>query len=186
MKRILMSLVVILAAVSAVAGATKAVFSDEAVMGANTFSTGTLEVRINGQPAVEGFNFSPAAPGDCKSGQFTVSNYGAPFFSGPSTLTAKQLTISTPQVEGSDSDLYNALEISIDKCAGSCESVATNASLDSVDNSNLLMSWYSGGLIAGSSETIQYNVCLPDSEGDQNSLQGKTAMFNFVVNASNP
>lgn len=184
-KRILISLSVIAVAAVVALGATVAYFSSQASVVNNTFSTGVLEVRVNGKSSVAGFNFSNAAPGSCKSGQFTVMNYGAPWFAGPSTLTAKELVISAKKVSATDNALWKALTVKIENCAGPCET-AYEGKLKDLDDVDLLMSWYSGGLLPGYSETIKYNVCLPDDGSAQNDLQGDSVVFDFVVDAYNP
>jgi predicted ribosomally synthesized peptide with SipW-like signal peptide len=180
MKNIIKSLLIIVAIAAVAGGATYAYFSDTATVSGNTFSTGTLNIRVDGEQSKVGFVFENAIPGDCKEGTYTVQNYGAPWFGGPSTVTAKKLTMTINQDSSSSNDLFNALEINLDKCAGTCESIATGSTLSSVNNNDILMSWYSaGGLIPGSSEEIKYKVCLPEN-GDQSGLQGKTAKFDFV------
>lgn len=62
MFRIVKSLVVIAVIGAFAASATGAYFSDTATITRNTFSTGTLEIRVNGQPSVVGATFSPMAP----------------------------------------------------------------------------------------------------------------------------
>lgn len=186
MKNIIKSLVVVIA-VAAVAGvATWAYFSSQATVTGNTYSTGTLEIRVNGEPSIAGFTAENMAPGDCKAGEFTVMNYGAPWFGGPSTLTAEELVISTNNFGGDTSGLCNALTAEIQNCAGPCETAYATGPVNAVSEEDLLMSWYSGGLAAGNSETIKYNVCLPDTDSAQDSLQGKTCTFDFVVDAYNP
>lgn len=184
MKSILKSLAVIAAVASVSGGATWAYFSSSAQVTDNTFATGTLEIRVNGQPTKAGFTANNMAPGDCKVGQFDVQNYGQPWFAGPSTLTAKTLNISTNDFTG-DSGLCNALTVKIEKCAGPCETAYSTGPLNGVSNANLLMSWYGGGLIAGSSITTKYEVCLPNN-GDQSALQGKSCVFDFVMEGKTP
>ena len=117
MKKIALSLVTIFAVVVMVAGATRAVFSSTAWVTGNTFSTGTLEIRVNGEPSIVGFTMNNAAPGDCKIGQFRVNNYGAPFFEGPSTLSAKELVLRYANQSG-DPGLFNALTVKIESNRG--------------------------------------------------------------------
>jgi len=182
-KRILASLAVIFAVAAIATGATFGVFSSQAKKVNNTFSTGILQIRINGSSSVGGFTITNAVPGTCESGQFDVQNYGAPWFAGPSTLAAKQLVISAQKTVGDDV-LWNALNVKIENCAGPCET-AHDGMLNALFEKDLLMSWYAaGGLIPGNSETIKYNVCLPASAG--NEVQGKTVTFDFVVDAYNP
>lgn len=179
--KILKSLVIVVAMVAMVTGATSSIFTSQATVAGNTFATGTLEIRIDGLASIPGFTVENAIPGTCKTGQFTLENYGPPWFAGPSTVSAKVLTMSAVKTAG-DLDLYNALTIHMTKTAGSSEDI-WNSDLYSLTNRDALMSWYHpGGLIAGSSETINYEVCLPLSAG--NDLQGKSTTFDFVADAS--
>lgn len=184
MKKIILSLALILSVGAVTYGATKAIFSSQAVMGANTFATGVLQIRLNGQTQLTGFKFTPAAPGDCTTGQFSVNNYGAPWFGGPSTLAAKELVISAVQ-DGGDADLYNALTVKIEANVGwpTWMDVYGTAALSGLTNGDLLgVRW--DELAPGNSEDVRYTVCLPTTADD--TLQGKEAKFNFVIDAYNP
>lgn len=186
MKRIVTSLLVIVALVVAVAGATFAVFSSTSQFENNTYATGTLEVRINGQAATQGFNFTNAAPGDEVEGSFDVQNFGAPFFVGPSTLPAKELVISS---DGDGSTLFDALMVTIEANRGWATRMPVYTGLlKDLDEGDLLAGdgtdarWTS--LDAGNSETVYFKVWLPISA--DNSVQGQTTTFDFVVDAYNP
>lgn len=184
MRKIILSLALILSVGAVTYGVTKAIFTSQAVMGVNTFATGTLQVRLNGQAHLTGFTFSPAAPGDCKTGQFGVNNYGAPYFGGPSNLDAKELVISAEQ-DGGDTGLYNALTVKVEANRGWPDwmLVYDTDPLNGLFEEDLLQPRWTE-LIPGSSEDVRYEVCLP-ADADS-SLQGKTALFNFVVDAYNP
>ena len=49
MRKVIFSLLTIIATVGVIGGAAYAYFSDRAVLAANTYATGVLEVRLNGQ-----------------------------------------------------------------------------------------------------------------------------------------
>jgi predicted ribosomally synthesized peptide with SipW-like signal peptide len=104
MTRITKSLLVITAMALLTVGATVAIFSSTATLDDNTFATGTLDIRINGSSSAPGFNIANAAPGTSTTKVFSLQNYGAPWFAGPSTLPAKELAVSAPEDSG-DSDL---------------------------------------------------------------------------------
>lgn len=183
MKRLLLSLTIVLGLASLTFGVTRAIFSSQAVKGINTFSTGTLEIRLNGESTLTGFTFSPAAPGDCATGQFGVNNFGAPYFAGPSNLTAKELVISAVYV-GGDAGLFNTLTVDIEANRGWPTWMNVfEGNLNALNQKDLLTpNWTE--LIPGSSEDVKYSVCLPANASS--GLQGKTTEFNFVVNAYNP
>jgi hypothetical protein len=182
MFRIAKSLFVVLALAVATTCATSAVFTAQAKMTSNTFATGVLEIRINGLLNAPGFTYTNAAPGDSKSGQFTLSNYGAPWFAGPSTLAAKVLTLKAVRTSG-DVDLFNKLTINITKDAGGTPEVIYSGSLGSFNAHDALVSYYhANGLIPGSSETIRYTVTLPENAG--NGYMGASTTFDFVADAA--
>jgi len=183
MKKILSSLFMLGLTVTLVSAATKAVFSDQAVLGDNTFSTGVLEIRVNHQERATGFNFANAIPGDCIDGTFEINNFNAANFGGPSTLDADELVISSHKTSGS-SPLYNNLtvEIGADRGWGSWMPVYNGPLKDLSESDLLLPRWTS--LPNGWSEVVKYNVCLPLTA--PTSLQGTSTVFDFLVDAYTP
>ena len=181
MLKIAKSLVVIAAVAALAVGATSAVFTSQAKVEGNTFATGILEIRINGSSSIPGFNVTNAKPGDTKSGQFGVNNYGAPWFAGPSTLAAKTLKVKAVQTGGS-AYLYNKLDIVVEAnrgwgtwmpvYSGPISGLATGDLLDG--------RW--AELAAGDSEDVRYVVTLPLDADD--SYQGLLTTFDFVVDAT--
>jgi len=184
MKKILISVMTI-AMVGAVAvGATNAVFTSRATVDDNTFATGILEIRVNGQPTIAGFSFTNAAPGDCYSGQFNVNNYGAPWFAGPSTLDAKSLVISAAHDGVSSSYLFDKLNIKVEANRGwPTRMLVFDGKLKNLTNKDLLATRWTE-LIPGSSEDVYYNVCLPTNA--DNTYQGLSTTFDFLIDATNP
>lgn len=181
MLRITKSLALVAIIASIAIGATSAVFTSSASVTGNTFATGTLQIRIDGLASIPGFTVANAAPGTCQSGSFTLENYGAPWFAGPSTLPAKVLTMSASNT-GGDASLFNALTVHMTKAAGPSEDI-WNDDLSGLVGQDALMSWlHPAGLAAGNSETIGYEVCLPDTAPD--ALQGLSTTFDFVATAS--
>jgi len=180
---------------------TRAWFSSQANVNNITYSTGVLEVRVNGASAITGVSMTNAAPGDIKSGSFDIQNYGAPWFGGPSTLTAKEIAIKVDALSG-DTNLQDALMLDLYANAG--WSGCSNPTVTFVPGKGCRI--YTGlvknmteddvlhytqwgtqaSLAAGSSISIKYDVYVPNTASDQNSLQGKSNSFNFVVTAYNP
>jgi len=198
MKKILMSLVMIVAAASIVTGATKSIFTSQAVLGSNTFATGVLEIRINGLATAPGFTFGNAAPGDSVTTTFTLMNYGAPWFPGPSTLNAEGLFSSASQT-GGDAGLYAALTTDLYANAGwgGCSNPVPfvpgkgcqvySGPLSGLVNADVLLATQWGAhpsLTPGTSLTMTLDVTLPTTADD--TLQGKSTVFDLIVNAQNP
>lgn len=202
MFRIAKSLVMILAVAAVAAGATSAYFTDRATISNNTFSTGVLEIRINGLENRAGFNYTNAVPGDVASYTFSLQNYGLPWFpSGPSTLPAKDLLASVSNATG-DGTLYGALVAKLYANAGwgGCSNPGTNpfvagkgctvynGPLSAMSQADILMATQWGAhpdLIPGNSFSMLLEVELPNS-GDQSALMGKSTSFDIVVDAYNP
>jgi predicted ribosomally synthesized peptide with SipW-like signal peptide len=182
MLKIAKSLVVICAVASLAVGATAAVFTSSAQVTGNTFATGVLEIRINGQASIPGFNVTNAKPGDTKSGQFGVNNYGPPhFLAGPSTLAAKTLKIKAVQTGGS-AYLYGKLDIVVEANRGWATWMPVYSGPISGLAAGDLLDGRWTELIAGSSEDVRYVVTLPLDADD--TYQGLSTTFDFVVDAT--
>ena len=199
--KILKSLVVIVAVAALAAGATTAIFSSQTKLDDNTFATGTLEIRIDSLTAAPGFNFTNAVPGDMTTKNFTLMNYGLPWFAGPSTLPAKELAVSAPQ-DGGDTALYDALIVTLydnagwggcntpgDWVAGKGCRVYTGSlsGLDGSGSTDILHHTNWGAhpsLAAGSSLSMKMEVELPISA--DSSLMGMSTTFDLVIDGYNP
>lgn len=180
MKKILYSLLTIAMVGGMAIGATSAVFTSQATVENNTFATGTLEIRVNGQPTIAGFTAENMAPGQCTSGKFTVNNYGQPWFAGPSTLPANTLNVSALN-NGGSLDLYNKLHVKIDANRGwSTAMTVFDGQLKNLTNKDLLNPRWAS-LNAGDSEEVFYEVCLPSNA--DNSYMGLSTTFNWVLDA---
>jgi len=195
MKKILLPLLMIALVATAVGGATYAVFSDQAILGPNTFTTGVLEIRLDGQERLAGFNVTNAAPGDSVEKVFTLSNYGAPWFAGPSTLDAKGLLATTSKTSG-DEGLYNILTAKLyanagwGGCSNSVPFVAGKGCqvysglLKDMNKADILNATQWGvhpALAHGNSLTMTLDVELPIATG--NEMQGKSSTFDLLVDA---
>lgn len=182
MFKIVKSLFVIVAVATIAAGSTSAYFSDTATITGNTFSTGTLEIRVNGQPSIIGATFSPMAPGQVgDSPQYEINNYGQPWFNGPSNLTAKQLLLNITNPNDSGSGLWNKVMIKVEVNRGwPVWQVAYDGNINALSNVDLLNPNWSE-LAPGNSESFRYHVYLPNEEIDQSSLMAKTLTWNFAI-----
>lgn len=191
----------IVATVGLVAGATAAYFSSQATVQNNSFATGKLEIRVNGQSVKTGVSLTNAAPGDSKSGSFDVQNYGAPWFGGPSTLTAKEIAINIANMTG-DTPLKDNVTLALYANAGwsGCSNPGVvfvpgkgctiySGLLNGMTEQDVLhfTQWGAhASLPAGNSITINYDFGLPNTGGDQNAMQGQTTAFDLVVTGYNP
>jgi len=182
MLKIIKSLFVIVAVSAVAAGATGAYFTDSATIAGNTFSTGVLEIRVNGEPSIIGANFSPMAPdqiGD--SPEYDINNYGAPSFAGPSNLSAKRLLLTAGNHNDDGSGLWGAVRVKIEVNRGwDTWQEAFNGRLADVRYIDLLSPRWTE-LAPGDSERIRYQIWLPNSDYSQESRMGKTLTWDFVV-----
>lgn len=197
LKKLYLSIATLVAAIGAVSVATWAYFKDTAVLASNTYATGVLEIRLNGQESLPGFSVSNAYPSLVASKVFTLSNYGLPYFpSGPSTLDAKGLTASAAMTSG-DSDLYDALTARLYANAGwsgcsnggvafvagkGCE--VYNGPLSGLTQADILNATQWGShpsLVPGNSFTMTFEVELPETYTDQGALMGKSTTFDLNV-----
>lgn len=180
--KIIKSLITIVAVATIAAGATSAYFSDSATITDNTFTAGTLEIRVNGQPSVMGATFSPTVPGEVYSSpEYHINNYGAPWFAGPSNLTAKYLTIKKDNVVSTpDNDLWNNVYIKVETNRGwPVWQEVYNGKLKLMATEDLLAPNWSE-LAPGDSQIVRYQVWLPDS-GDQSNIMGDSLTWDFVI-----
>jgi predicted ribosomally synthesized peptide with SipW-like signal peptide len=78
MKKILISLVMVLAMTTLLVGATRAYFSDNETSNGNTFGAGTLDLNLDGgNTNVVKFTVTDMKPGDSQTGTWTVHNAGS-------------------------------------------------------------------------------------------------------------
>lgn len=184
MLRIVKSLMVI-AVVGAVAvSATGAYFSDTATIAKNTFSTGTLEIRVNGEESILGANFGNMAPGQ----QMTSDVYRIRNFNPPSNLTAGVLTLKVKSgsvVDDSSNALWNNVKIRVEAkrfFSPNWTVVYADGKLRDLGTVNLLTPLEpAGNFDINRVEQLRYTMWLPDSGANQNTMMGKTLTWDFVV-----
>lgn len=182
MKNILKSLAVIVAVASVAGGVTWAYFTSTATVTANTFSTGTLKIKVDGADSIVGFKIEKAKPGDCVEKQFTVMNYGQPWFAGPSNITAKSMRMT---VQGADETLCNSLNFQVwgDRMSGTdWKNLYGVGSLTGAGAINLFNPFWAE-LVPGSSQGVKVKACLPETGNDQNALEGLTCNFDLAIEA---
>lgn len=180
--KILKSLVIIGVVAALTISATGAIFTSQAKVTGNTFATGTLEIRINGQASIPGFNVTNAAPGDTYNGNFNIQNWNAAQFGGNSTLPAKSLKLSAVRtsVPTVPADLWDVLKVKVDSTVGWNNVTVYDGKLKNLMNKEILLP--GNEFPAGWTMPMSYTVTLPSSAG--NEYQGLSATFDFVVDAS--
>jgi predicted ribosomally synthesized peptide with SipW-like signal peptide len=183
MKKIITSLMAVVLAGSVLAGATYAYFSSQATVENNTFATGTLEIRVNGQPTILGATFNPMAPGqEGISPVYGLQNYGAPWFGGPSNLTAKKLLLSVANENDDNSGLWQEVKIKVEvgRLSGVMQYTLYEGKLKNMGVLDLFGGHWTE-LIPGSSQDFRYTVYLPETNTNQNQFMGKTLTWDFVI-----
>lgn len=156
-----------------------ALFTDDAVVDNNSFSTGTIVLTTN--PTTALFNVSTMMPGDSTYGQLTVSN------SGTGQLRYSMTSSSTDPDSKALADAVD-LEIRV-KAAGSCSADFTGAVvMTSMDLADAAFGDSTAGddsgdrtLNASSNEVLCFKASLPGSTDD--SYQGATTVTTFTFEA---
>ena len=182
MKKIIANLSIITIVLLMSAGATRAYFSDTASVTGNTFSTGTLEIRVNGQPTVLGAVFDPAVPGtEYTSPVYGMQNYGPPWFGGPSNLTANTLLLNVANPSDTSSDLWDELMVRIEvgRSSGVTWYNIYEGFLKDISDLDLFNGHWTE-LIPGSTQDMRYTVWV-EEDGDQSELMGESLIWDFVI-----
>jgi predicted ribosomally synthesized peptide with SipW-like signal peptide len=173
-KKMLLS-VLIIGVVATVAGAgTWAAFSDSETSTGNTFTAGTLDLKLNGADGISGFNIGNVAPKDQgTAGTITIKNAG--------TISG-DLIVSSANIVENENDMNDA-EQAVDSTPNGDLGSAITISI--FDGTNLLYGGSVAGLIdanlgtlAGSGEktlTINYEVSDAGNE-----IQSDVLTFDLV------
>jgi len=166
------------------AGAALALFTDSASIGANTFTTGTVDISTSPTSAL--VTFSNMAPGDQVTAPVTVTNAG--------TL-ALRYAITSTATNADGKNLMTQLVMTIKSGVTTCTNAGFGGSgtqhysgaLGSVAGINVVGDPASGAqagdrnLAASANETLCFNVLLPTSSG--NTYQNATTTATFTFNA---
>ncbi len=166
-----------------------AVFTDSAGVGANTFSTGTVDVATS--PTSAAVTFSNMAPGDSVTDDIVVSNSGTlalryALASVATNTDAKGLkdqlvlTIRTRDLLTDTCTLFDGTQL----YSGDLDSTAGNLVGDSAQGAQT----GDRTLAAGASERLCFRVSLPSSTGNafQNATTTATFTFSGEQTVNNP
>lgn|SRR5574341_175408 len=168
-------------------GAGSAIFTSQATVAANTFTTGTLVISTNPTSAL--VTFSNMAPGDQVTAPLSVSNTG-------SLDSRYAMTSSSDNTDGKglrDQLVYN-IKTGVTTCSNagfglSGTSIASGA-LSTAAFGNPAQGSQAGDrtLAAGATEVLCFNVSLPLSTGNTFQNATTTAVFTFQAEqtANNP
>ncbi len=183
--KILKSLVIVLAMVAMVAGATSSIFSDQDSVVGNTFSTGTLNMVVN-----EGVNkpmtVSSMKPGDSISGWFDAFNQGsleAEYWFYISNVVGDDALRDALVIELKDGGYTGACD-GPSIYSGSLSALIGSSNQEMTSDNNVHAGSTNGGdnIRAGWTQRICQTVTLPESTG--NEAQGKTVTFDEVMYAT--
>lgn len=161
---------------------TRAIFTDTASIGSNTFSTGTVDISTSPTSAI--VTYSAMAPGDLTTQSLTVTNAGtlqlryaisgsatnadAKALKDQLTLTIKTIDVTTP---ASPCDNFDGTQL----YTGDVDSTAGKLVGDSTQGS------HTGDrtLAAAANETLCFRVQLPSATGNTYQNASSTATFTF-------
>jgi predicted ribosomally synthesized peptide with SipW-like signal peptide len=179
-RRRLVALGLTAAAVISVSGAMSlALFTDDAAVDSNAFTTGTIVLSASPTSAL--FNVSAMMPGDADYGQLTVSNTGTGDLRYSMTASA---------TDPDSKALADAVSVVIrEKATGSCSAdftgtvVLASTALSSAAFGDATPGQDTGdrSLSAGTGEDLCFQVSLPIGTG--NSYQGATTTATFTFQA---
>ncbi len=180
------SFAVLTVALSTMTFGALAVFTDSAAIGANSFTTGTVDISTS--PTTALVTYSNMAPGDSTTQKLVVSNPGSLQLryavSGTATnadakglkdqlvLTVKTIDVTTPGA-GVECDNFDGTQL----YSGDVDSTAGKLVGDSTQGS------HTGDrtLAASGSETLCFRVSLPTTTG--NTFQNATTTATFTFDA---
>jgi predicted ribosomally synthesized peptide with SipW-like signal peptide len=181
MKKILISLSVILAAAAIIAGGTYAYFSDTETSIGNTFSAGTLNLTIDGlNSPLPHFTLNNVKPGD--SGNYEVK------FKNEGTIAGAHFFIKVLNL--TDSEGLNPESETGDKSESGPGELSSNVQITVTDGTTSYFSGtlkalsllsngveIAGGLAADSEKEITLSASIPGEAG--NDIQGDTLSFDI-------
>ncbi len=178
MKKIILSLAVIVVVSTAVVGITRAYFTSTATSSGNTFSAGTLHIRNMNVDWMAQVDFSNLKPGDLVRKWVRIEN--------DSTLDIGTLTVSAVNVNDPSGLLHQLTGWTYGGIAGTSDDpngVQTGFGMDGLAllNNADLLSPANHVLHPGQHATIQVQFVMPTSLG--NEWQGKTATLDLQFNA---
>ena len=198
MRRIVLSLVTILAVVAMVAGSTKAVFSDTESITGNSLATGTLNLTLN-HSAGKPFSITGAYPG-YMSGWAYMDIFNGPYPGVPGQLPF-EAKMSLNKTAG-DEGLWGYVRINL-KTSGWDSDCANGDGGERTIHDGLINTFVNGTTVSGSvywhladeadghggpdnirpgySERVCQRVGVDNSA--PNTVQGKSVTFNEVVDA---
>jgi predicted ribosomally synthesized peptide with SipW-like signal peptide len=185
MLKIAKSLFTIVAIVGIAAGSTSAYFTDKATIIGNTFATGKLEIRINGQQTIIGQQFLNNVPGDVNNSEpYLITNS---LILGHSTVNAKKLLLSANHLQGND-DLKNAVKIKVEARKGPSGSWTEiyKGKLAGLDEKNILSELGMNELkpynmINGQIIGLRYRIGVQETDTNQNYLMNKQLSWDFAI-----
>jgi len=199
-KKITMSMLSIVTALTLTGGATYAFFSDTASSTGNTFGAGNLNLQIANpvggfaENVTATFNVTDLVPGQTRARTMSFNNNGTT----PIVEIAMGLTAGTPVDAGLPSDVRNVLNFTIlaggstvgDTCTGGTDVTAAIASVRGDNNFPLTMNEMNGFTYdslpislptTGSTGAVCVQVAMDNSATD--AYQGDTVNADFIFTA---
>jgi spore coat-associated protein N len=183
-KKLAATVVALLAVVLTVTLGAIAVFTDSVSVGANTFTTGTIDLTTN--PTTALVTYSNMAPGDAVTNSIVVTNNGSldlryaissvatntdsKALKDQLVLTIKTIDVTTPGTPCDNFDGTQQYTGDLDSTAGKLVGDAAQGA-QAGDRS----------LVAAAAETLCFRVSLPIGTGDTFQNATTTATFTFAA-----
>ncbi|AKB17786.1 TasA family protein [Methanosarcina sp. WWM596] len=172
-KKILLSVLTI-GVLAVVAGAgTWAWFTDSGTSTDNTFTAGTLELKVGTGTTIAPFSFTNIAPGFNENSVVNVENTG----SIDGNLYVTITNIETTAGSDSKADLQNKMDITITKLDGT---TAVTGTVDTLANTKIdVGTLYGVGSTESSSGTLDFAFNV-DGDNVGNEIQGDGVTFDVI------
>lgn len=173
MKNIVKSLFVIVAVLTIASGSTIAYFSDTVTIAGNSFTTGTIDIDVDGQDTGhQSFEFTDMKPGFVEFSNFTINNKGT----NPANIIKKVTITSDPAILAAVIDYKLNVEV-YDGVTLKWFQMLYNydVTLASIAGQNMFL----GMLPAGWSMKVYESYRMQTGAGNQ--YQGQTLAFNIDV-----
>jgi predicted ribosomally synthesized peptide with SipW-like signal peptide len=181
MKNIIKSLVIVIAVAAIAGGASYAYFTSTVTVGTNTFSAGTLVIKVDSAPSTFGFTLTNAIPGSCTGRSVTINNNVA----GTGTVDVSELVMN---INENIKDLCPALTLKVDAArTGYHSGTAINLYNGDLNSIPADLSLFPAGqwtsLPVGAQQDLYLQACFPKANSDQSFYQGKSCTFDIAVQA---
>ena len=176
MKKILYSILIVLAIAIPATAATYAYFSSQGKILGNEVTTGILKILVNGEPTAVGMHVDNLAPGiPSHSAEYTILNGGG------SNLTAKFLGLSYANPNDWGNGLWQVAKVKVDVQYGMSPWTSRYNGLIKNLPADLSLLFPGFDLDPGQHMHIKFTPYIEETHTDQSALMNKPLQWDFVL-----